>query len=276
MTTPTNPGWYDDPDAPDQLRYFDGILWTSHTVARAGAPQAEPAVGEAGAAQPPMGPPAATPVPTPPMGNPYQPPPAWRTQPPRVLDRPPRVVGPTTRDGAPLASYGQRVGAFLIDGVIKIGLNLVLGGWAAYLALRPVIDEMMTAMRAGRTTSLTTSTVGVDPKWMAVWLVVTSVIGLVYSVLFLTRVGATPGKRAVGISVRSVDGAGLIDVRTAAIRYAIPFATNVFTVAPVLAFPALMLWCVDLAFPLAQPSRQALHDRLAGTQVVVGSQPRRR
>ena len=35
MSTPTAPGWYQDPEDPDQLRYFDGIVWSSHTTPRA-------------------------------------------------------------------------------------------------------------------------------------------------------------------------------------------------------------------------------------------------
>ena len=38
MTNPTNPGWYDDPESPDQLRYFDGIVWSRHTTPRAACP----------------------------------------------------------------------------------------------------------------------------------------------------------------------------------------------------------------------------------------------
>ena len=32
--TPDRAGWFDDPDNSEQLRYFDGILWTSHTTPR--------------------------------------------------------------------------------------------------------------------------------------------------------------------------------------------------------------------------------------------------
>ena len=35
--TPARPeraGWFDDPHDSEQLRYFDGILWTSHTTPR--------------------------------------------------------------------------------------------------------------------------------------------------------------------------------------------------------------------------------------------------
>lgn len=36
MTTP--PGWYPDPGAPAQLRWWDGSRWTPHTAPLAGAP----------------------------------------------------------------------------------------------------------------------------------------------------------------------------------------------------------------------------------------------
>ena len=37
-TRTTQPGWYDDPASPDQLRYWDGYRWTDHTGPRADGP----------------------------------------------------------------------------------------------------------------------------------------------------------------------------------------------------------------------------------------------
>ncbi|MGA8977848.1 MAG: DUF2510 domain-containing protein, partial [Pedococcus sp.] len=34
MTTPTRAGWFDDPEDDQQLRYFDGVVWTKHTTPR--------------------------------------------------------------------------------------------------------------------------------------------------------------------------------------------------------------------------------------------------
>ena len=38
MQMPTHAGWFDDPDDPTQLRYFDGVVWTSHTAPRTTRP----------------------------------------------------------------------------------------------------------------------------------------------------------------------------------------------------------------------------------------------
>lgn len=44
---PLTPGWYDDPDSPHRLRYFDGVTWTERTsdrpAATAGTPS-DPAI----------------------------------------------------------------------------------------------------------------------------------------------------------------------------------------------------------------------------------------
>lgn len=43
-TVPTVPaGWYGDPQAPQQLRYWDGASWTAHVAARPATTYAAPA-----------------------------------------------------------------------------------------------------------------------------------------------------------------------------------------------------------------------------------------
>ena len=42
MANPQSPGWYDDPDNPQQLRYFDGVVWTRHTSPRSTRPAPGP------------------------------------------------------------------------------------------------------------------------------------------------------------------------------------------------------------------------------------------
>lgn len=291
MTNPTSPGWYEDPETPGQLRYFDGILWTGHTTPRAGihapaevadqvvAPQAPSATqapvapGHGGAPGPAVG----SDAPLPPS-NPYQGPPAGQAQHPGPGQHPSasRVPAASAADGTLIASYGRRVGAFVLDGLIKMVLNLVLGGWAAYLAVRPELDRAMDAARAGKPVPLDLTGQNADLRWMAVYLVITGVIGLAYSVFFLTRRGATPGKSALGISVRHIDRPGPLDIHSATVRYAIPFATAVLAVVPAVGTLMSLVWIADSLAPLTQPRRQALHDHLAHTIVVVGPQPPRR
>ena len=128
--TPTSPGWYDDPHQADQLRYFDGIVWTAHVAPRrtreaapapivpapptapGGEPGAQSPVGQEpadpyGWRTPQAGPPAAgggqqqwpgqQPGQQWPGQQPGQPQQQWQQAPP--------YAGPVTADGVPLAGY---------------------------------------------------------------------------------------------------------------------------------------------------------------------------
>ena len=173
-------GWYDDPENSENLRYFDGVLWTSHTTPRTSPSAGQSTIGlaEQKAAQqaaqqapaaaaptqevpqrrpsscptaqqrpasgqrPPVRP-AAAPAAygqQPPYGQqqPYgQYPPAPQYGPPGYPPQgaynqmPPAYATAlgvkTTPDGVPLASYGQRVGAWFIDFVIQLAITTVAG-----------------------------------------------------------------------------------------------------------------------------------------------------
>lgn len=250
MTTPPaqnppRPGWWPDPDAPaDRLRYFDGIVWTGHTTSLGPASRpADPAPRE---------------VPPP-------------VEPPRPASPGAAVpAGPTTHspDGRLLATYGQRVAAWLVDGILKVALSLLLGGWAVYLAVRPQLEQVVADARAGRSSSLDPFSFSPDLRWMTVYAVIQALIGLGYSTFWLTRQRqATPGKRVMSLEVARLDG-HRIDAVTAARRYAIPFVNLVSGGVPYLSSLVFGVWCLDHLVPLWDPRRQALHDRLAGTQVV--------
>src|SRR2546423_705689 len=38
-------GWYDDPENPENLRYFDGVVWTTHTTPRTSPSAAQSTIG---------------------------------------------------------------------------------------------------------------------------------------------------------------------------------------------------------------------------------------
>ena len=160
MSTPERAGWYDDPEDDSQLRYFDGIIWSDRTgprraPARPPAPAADltgqqptPATDVFG--RPVAGGQPGQHAPQPPgqhpQGGPQQPAwgPAqqhggWSQQPSE----------PTTEDGQPLAGYGARVGAYLLDALLMGLLNLVLTGWAWYLWMADYWSFVWDAALAG-------------------------------------------------------------------------------------------------------------------------------
>ena len=122
MTQPS--GWYDDPNDASQLRYWDGVVWTSHVAPRksptvdqsgigaAAGPRQHRAVRQSGPAggstagqgqhgqQPPVAPP-------------------WQGV---QLGRP----QPTTPDGVLLSGWWRRVAARIVDGVICAVLTAVV------------------------------------------------------------------------------------------------------------------------------------------------------
>jgi uncharacterized RDD family membrane protein YckC len=88
---------------------------------------------------------------------------------------------------------------------------------------------------------------------------------LVYEVAFLTRTGATIGKRVVGISVRLRGRAGPPPMKATLVRSACFFGFQLFSIASLL----------DVLWPLFDEKKQAIHDVVGATNVVVGSQPGR-
>lgn len=292
METPQHPGWYDDPDDPEQLRYFDGIVWTSHTTPRrsrrqpavAPSPGTGDATGGPGSAAPPLGGagspssgPAhpsdwdrqASPWSRPPGGGPatgWSPPrsqPSWTT----------RTGGPTTVDGVPLAPYLRRVGAYVIDALVKGVVSTVLGAYWTIPLLQDSMNQATSAINSGQPAALPTLDASMTQYILPLTLV-SIVVNLGYNAFFLSRYGATPGKMALGISVRRVQGPGPISVEAALRRYALQTVLDLASLVPVLGLTSLLLSSLDLLWPLRDPKRQAWHDKIADTQVVLGPQPR--
>jgi uncharacterized membrane protein len=141
MTTPLQPGWYDDPHDPNAQRYWDGQDWTPHRQRRpAHTPTPPPAGYESspsGYGAPPPPPSYGTPPPAPDYGTPapgaYEPPPSsygapppppsygtpppapdYGTPAPGAYEPPPSGYGalpPPPSYGQPPAGYAQYPGA---------------------------------------------------------------------------------------------------------------------------------------------------------------------
>ncbi len=295
MDMPTRAGWYDNPDDPEQLRYFDGVVWTKHTTPRrtraamppAATVQPGPALTPPGAGAPPA---ASGGWQAPHVGSAQVP---QGQQVPQAPDQqfpgapqpgqwnapgfPAMVPRPTTPDGQPLASYWQRVGAFVLDWIIQSLLALVLGFYFLAKALSGYFDQVgafMNEAEAGRQPDFTTLTNSIDTRSLAVYSIIAIGVFVVYQTLFLTRTGATPGKMAVGISVRLRERPGPLSTGDALRRVALPVAVFVLQLLPLVSIIGLPLRLLDLLWPAWDSSRQALHDRVAKTNVVVGRQPR--
>ena len=134
--------------------------------------------------------------------------------------------------GRPLATWGQRLGALVID---ELFIFIVTFCAVFTLGLRRTF--------AGAVVSLVMA-------------------GAYYAVLNGSELGQTFGKRAMRIQVRDASGDGeTIGVQRAAMRYV---TVGLFRVVPFFGFFTLL----DGLWPLWDRRRQALHDKIAGSVVV--------
>lgn len=237
-------GWYPDPQtpvpgAPPQQRYWDGQAWTEH-VAPVNPAYEHPAAGQAsyGAQQP--------------YAQGY-------------------AGLATTPDGAPLAGWWHRVGAYLIDFVV---LGLVITALAfpfirdVLTAFREYLDVAMTAAQNGQPAP---STAALTEKIAGSTLVI-GVIGLavnlVYTVCFLLWKQATPGKLAVGLRVRLRERPDL-PLTSICLRWLVQtFLPGALGQIPLVGALFSLFGLLDDLWPLWDSKKQALHDKAAKTNVV--------
>ncbi len=104
MTTPNQPGWYDDPQDSNAQRYWDGQDWTPHRQRKPNVPPPRQPVAppQQSAAPPPSASPTqATPLPPPPP-PPNLPPPSQAAPPPPPPPPPPRAAAPPPPGPSPM------------------------------------------------------------------------------------------------------------------------------------------------------------------------------
>jgi uncharacterized RDD family membrane protein YckC len=278
MTQP--PGWYDDPQDSSQLRYWDGVVWSSHT-----SPRVSPTVEQSTIGMPyVVTPAAARPEPIgsqgpqdgqwPPYGQSSGPhgqygQPGWTPQ------------QATTPDGVVLSGWWKRVLARIIDSFIIgiVALPLTFGPLTRIgTVFQDVIREAMAAAKAGSSTVQvqTTAADQLQGPFLQVSLALL-VISFVYEVAFLTMTGATIGKMAVGISVRLRDRPGPPPLAAVLKRTLVKEGPRALGFVPVMVIGvgASLFNLLDDLWPLWDPKKQAIHDKAAATNVVVGRQPRR-
>ncbi|WP_392544973.1 RDD family protein [Oryzobacter telluris] len=273
--TPSGPGWYEDPDDPLQLRYFDGVVWSTHTTPRRSPSAEQSTIGRAtpqvarpgagglagtssggapggqrdGSRGPSGGWPGAG-------GNAYG---NWQAARTDVLP-----------DGAVLAEWWRRLLARLLDSLISSLLGLVIAiPWLGE-AMRVLEKYLSAAAAAGTGTPpdfapfLTEFTTALLPVTM-----VSLVVSLVYEVGFLAWKSATPGKMVLGTVVRRVGDGEPIGLVTALRRQVVGLVASAMAFIPLLGVAATVLNVLDPAWLLWDGKRQTLHDKVADTVVVL-------
>jgi len=281
MTQPS--GWYDDPQDASQLRYWDGVVWSSHVTPKV-SPTVEqstigmpygvspaaarpPGPGSQGARGNPVAPGDYGPAQQWPQGGPmptYGQQPGWQSN------------LPTTPDGVVLSGWWKRVLARILDNIIVSIVALPL----TFAPMRQAVDvlqgyfqQIVNAVEAGSST-MPTQPDALSGPLLQIGLTIL-VLNLVYEIAFLTRTGATPGKRVVGISVRLRDKPGPPTLAVVLKRTAVKQGGDIAGLVPVLGLFGSVFSAVDALWPLWDVKKQAIHDKAAATNVVVGPQPKR-
>lgn len=275
--TPTGPGWYQDPDDVDQLRYFDGVVWSSHTTPRVSATAGQSTIGRA--------------VPTPSSvgrqtGTRHDVRTPWGGQdgsgagsggPSGGWGRPSSAPGPygaradVLPDGAVLAEWWRRLLARLLDWMIASALGLVVAiPWLgdATRLLGDYFREAAAVSGGGAAPDMGAFVTELGAALVPVSLV-SLAVSLAYEIGFLAWRSATPGKMALGTVVRRVGDGERLGLVTAVRRQVISVVASAMAFVPLLGVAATMLNVLDPAWLLWDGKRQTLHDKVADTVVVL-------
>jgi uncharacterized RDD family membrane protein YckC len=268
--TSSNAGWYPDPQDARMMRWWDGSEWTQDLYERTeplggpldhrtpyGGPEAGPALPAAARATADHQ-----------AADPY----LHRGMPPAggggwaQHGAPPATslalrATPTTSDGVPLASWGMRALARIIDGLVVSVVALAVTFPTVADVVRTAWDDAERTAQTGESaTPLFT-----DPTMLEHLAYVTFaqlLVGLVYEVGFLLWKAATPAKLALGLRVRRWDAGQRLTPTVVVRRW---LAYQGAQAVPYVGTPYLV---IDLLWPVRDARRQALHDKFAKTCVV--------
>ncbi|WP_229400963.1 RDD family protein [Micromonospora okii] len=189
----------------------------------------------------------------------YAPPPGW------VPPRPGVAPAPVAPNGQPLASFGDRLLAFLIDTAVASAVAMVLFLPAFLFIYVRMFREFTRTTPDGTLVEPDPRTFLTDimlPLLLVELGLLVVMLGLywLYHVEYLRRTGQTLGKKVMRIRVVPLDPNGVLDRGTAGRRYLVQFVAA--TLVPGLSY-------VDGLWQLwDKPWQQCLHDKFARTVVV--------
>lgn len=176
----------------------------------------------------------------------------------------------TTPDGQPLSGWWRRVWARVLDGLLAglIGLPLTGYFYVQYFhALFDYVDDTVGSSSAGTPPSTFSLPDGVY-QWMFPIIGISLVVSFVYEYLFLTKKGATPGKMALGIAVRLRDRPGNPPGSAVLKRYGVYIGLSLLSAIPLVGTLFSFIGLINDLWPLWDEKKQALHDKVAATNVV--------
>lgn len=277
-------GWYDDPQNPDLLRYWDGILWSGRTMPKVKPGLDQSRIGDARrqyeeeqerkrAAEEAR---AAAGYGQRPQLRPYQ----QAQQPtsqqyPRASQSPyapqqgyaPRQ-GKAAPDGEPTASWGRRLLAYIFDNIL-LSIVAVAVSWSW---LHPWVttithwyDDLFAAARAGRPQPPIPNAVYNVP-WQ--FPLIALLLYLAYEIVLVAWRGQTLGHLIFGVRVRGAESTAKPDLRAAVIRSVVKGVSNITSLVPFVASLGSVFTLIDGLVPLGDNSAQSLHDKAAKTYVV--------
>lgn len=299
MTQPA--GWYDDPQDPAALRYWDGVEWTRHTSPKqrpgleqaGGGQQQEGQHAQGGWAQPGQqgqgqqgypgygqpgqygqqgqyGQPGQQGYPTyPGQGQGAQG--GWGAMPAGYGPGYGYNV-PATPDGQRLAGWWARAGARIIDSIIvgvlvaAIGLTVIAPGLVeAYSTWMEDILATFETMEPGDAPPEMPAEI---TSGMARLSIFSAVLAVAYEALLLRFFNATLGKLALGLRVRLREQPGQLPWVTAIVRTLVANVNSVLGWIPFIGVLTLPFTLLNYLWPLWDDNKQALHDKAARTNVV--------
>ena len=175
----------------------------------------------------------------------------------------------TLDDGAVLAGWWARAAARLIDLVLTSALSWLVAFPQARVAAGSIADQFAAAMRAAEAGEQPPAFVYDAEMLRALTVISLAGLGvtLAYEMAFLLWKAATPGKLALGLRVRRLASEQPLSVDVVLRRWL------GFEAVSSLPYVGTVYVFVDLAWPVRDARRQALHDKLAGTCVVQRAAP---
>jgi len=256
------PGWYDDPQDIQVLRYWDGVQWTNHT-----SPRQRPNLDQTRNAR--MEEQSAYGVsPQQSASTGYGSATGYQQMPGGGFDD---RNQPHTPDGQQVSGWGRRLAARILDAILVSLLTYALVPFVAPDFMDSVqrFVEAFTDTAGGGPTQSESASLISDISAQSVRIgLASAVLSLIYEIVFLKRFAATPGKLALGLRVRLRDQPGSLTWSTCGIRVLVWHGPSLLGAVPAIGLAGTLFQIVNGLWPLWDAQKQSLNDKAAKTNVV--------